>query len=110
MLSCEFCQILKNSCFTEHLCTTAFEPIVKFVEKYMRRHLLFKILHRHLARVITMSSAEKQYEHLILMSTCLFNEMKVPFTAIFREKVKEETIKGGPSTSKKITRNTMKGL
>ena len=55
-----------------------------------------------------MSSAEKQYEHLILMSTCLFNEMKVPFTAIFREKVKEETIKGGPSTSKKITRNTMK--
>ena len=29
--------------------------------------------------------------------------MKVPFTAIFREKVKDETIKGGPSTSKKIT-------
>ena len=50
-----------------------------------------------------MSSAEEQYEHLILMSTCLCNEMKVPSTAIFREKVKEETNKGGPSTSKKIT-------
>ena len=30
MLSCEFCEIFKNSCFTEHLWTTAY--VIRTVE------------------------------------------------------------------------------